>query len=100
MCSITNVKCKPIESPLESAIDQLGGVSKLASALGVGQSAVSNWRARGTTLNAAHCLAIERATAGAVTRRDLRPEDWHLIWPDLVGTDGAPEDIPLNKEEA
>ena len=100
MCSITNVKCKPIESPLESAIDQLGGVSKLASALGVGQSAVSTWRARGTTLNAAHCLAIARATAGAVTRRDLRPGDWHLIWPDLIGTDGAPEDIPLNKEEA
>ena len=94
------MKCKPIESPLESAIAQLGGVSKLASALGVGQSAVSNWRARGTTLDAAHCAAIERATAGAVTRRDLRPDDWHLIWPELVDSDGAPEDIPLNKEEA
>ena len=31
----------------------------------------------------AHCLAIERATNGAVTRRDLRPDDCHLIWPDL-----------------
>ncbi len=28
--------------------------------------------------------AIERATAGAVTRRDLRPDDWHLIWPELA----------------
>lgn len=32
----------------------------------------------------AHCLAIERATNGAVTRRDLRPDDCHLIWPDLA----------------
>lgn len=31
-----------------------------------------------------HCVAIERATAGAVTRRDLRPNDWHLIWPELA----------------
>lgn len=30
------------------------------------------------------CVAIERATCGAVTRRDLRPDDWHLIWPELA----------------
>lgn len=29
-------------------------------------------------------VAIERATSGAVTRRDLRPDDWHLIWPELA----------------
>lgn len=27
---------------------------------------------------------IERATDGAVTRRDLRSDDWHLIWPELA----------------
>lgn len=21
---------------------------------------------------------------------DLRPDDWHLIWPELIGTEGAP----------
>lgn len=30
-----------------------------------------------------HCLAIERATKGVVTRADLRPHDAHLIWPDV-----------------
>ncbi|KGC15007.1 hypothetical protein DM48_333 [Burkholderia gladioli] len=30
------------------------------------------------------CVAIERATEGAVTRRDLRPDDWQDIWPELV----------------
>lgn len=29
------------------------------------------------------CVAIERETAGAVTRQDLRPEDYWLHWPDL-----------------
>jgi len=28
--------------------------------------------------------AIERATDGAVRRQDLRPDDWHLIWPELA----------------
>lgn len=27
---------------------------------------------------------LEAHTAGAVTRRDLRPDDWHRIWPELV----------------
>jgi DNA-binding transcriptional regulator YdaS (Cro superfamily) len=29
-------------------------------------------------------VQIERATAGAVTRRDLRPDDWGDIWPELI----------------
>jgi len=27
-------------------------------------------------------------------RWDLRQEDWHLIWPELIGTQGAPM-VPL-----
>ena len=26
---------------------------------------------------------VEHATNGAVTRKELRPNDWHLIWPEL-----------------
>lgn len=26
---------------------------------------------------------IELATRGTVTRQSLRPDDWHLIWPEL-----------------
>jgi DNA-binding transcriptional regulator YdaS (Cro superfamily) len=36
------------------------------------------------------CVAIEQATDRAVRRWDLRPEDWHRIWPELIGADGAP----------
>ena len=32
-------------------------------------------------------VALEKATGGQVSRRDLRPDDWHLIWPELVGAE-------------
>lgn len=35
-----------------------------------------------------YCAAIEQASQGAVTRRDLRPDDWHLIWPELAADHG------------
>ena len=38
------------------------------------------------------CVLIERESGGAVTRRDLRPDDWWRIWPELVTADHpAPE---------
>lgn len=80
-------------NPLEAAIGKVGGVGKLAAAIGIGQSAISNWRARGTTPDAAHCVAIERATSGAVTRRDLRPDDWQDIWPELADPARAGEAV-------
>lgn len=38
-----------------------------------------------------NCMAIELATGGKVKRWDLRPKDWHRIWREIIGTDGAPE---------
>lgn len=35
------------------------------------------------------CAALERESAGAVTRRDLRPDDWQQIWPELAERKGA-----------
>jgi DNA-binding transcriptional regulator YdaS (Cro superfamily) len=29
-------------------------------------------------------VSIERASGGAVTRRELRPGDWWLIWPEMI----------------
>jgi DNA-binding transcriptional regulator YdaS (Cro superfamily) len=31
----------------------------------------------------ARCVQIERLTGGVVSRRDLRPDDWRSIWPEL-----------------
>lgn len=38
----------------------------------------------GQVLHPKTCSLIEAATAGAVTRRDLHPEDWQTIWPELL----------------
>lgn len=35
-------------------------------------------------INPATCVAIERVSAGAVARAELRPEDWQAIWPELI----------------
>ncbi|WP_405126746.1 transcriptional regulator [Ralstonia pseudosolanacearum] len=33
------------------------------------------------------CVALERESRQVITRRDLRPDDWHAIWPELAATD-------------
>jgi DNA-binding transcriptional regulator YdaS (Cro superfamily) len=45
-------------------------------------------------------VLIERNSGGAVTRKDLRPSDWHRIWPELIGTKGAPKPKAAAKESA
>jgi DNA-binding transcriptional regulator YdaS (Cro superfamily) len=66
-------------TPLERAIDKAGGVSALASAIGVAASAPSMWKARGN-VPAEHCPSIERATGGAVRCEELRPDvAWEVL---------------------
>lgn len=43
----------------------------------------------GQRLHCGYCVAIERATNGQVTRKDLRPDDWRLIWPELVDQEAS-----------
>jgi len=56
---------------LDKAVKAAGGVTSLAAALGVRQSAVSNWKSR-SSIPAAQVLGIERATG--VSRHELCPE--------------------------
>lgn len=37
-------------------------------------------------------VQVEKMSHGAVRRWDLRPDDWHRIWPELIGQPGAPAD--------
>lgn len=55
---------------LKEAISIAGGVGKLADLLGVRQSAVSNWKARGV-VPAVRCPYIEAATT--IRCEQLRP---------------------------
>lgn len=57
----------------------------VAREVGVSPSVVYQWRAGIRPVPVERCAVVERATDGAVTRRDMRPSDWHLIWPELSG---------------
>ncbi len=81
---------------IDKAIELCGGTSAMAEALGVEYpQTVNNWRSRGAPID--QCAAIERACGCKVTRRDLRPDDWWRIWPELV-TKAHP--IPAEKAAA
>lgn len=41
-----------------------------------------------------NCVAIEHATEGKVTRKDLRPHDWASIWPELAAPQQGPSAVP------
>lgn len=68
-------------STLREAINESIGQAELARRLGVSKAAVSQWLSGVVPIE--RCVAIERATNGAVTRRQLRPDDWQEIWPEL-----------------
>ncbi|BET09409.1 transcriptional regulator [Pandoraea sputorum] len=55
-----------------------------AVSLGVSQGLIYQWLTGRRPIAPDKCVAIERLTRGQVGRRDLRPNDWHLIWPELV----------------
>ncbi len=77
-----NIKPPPTEHPVDVASRLMDGRPVLADRLGVSVAAIGNWKMRGVPIE--QCVPIERATNGAVTRKDLRPGDWADIWPELA----------------
>lgn len=74
---------------LDSYLSQPGVTATgLAAELGINPDQIRQWRHRYAARypSPANCVAIERATNGLVTRRDLRPDDWQDIWPELAST--------------
>lgn len=57
---------------------------ELALAVGVSLGMLSQWKNKTRPVSARRCIAIENATNGQVTRKDLRPDDWEVIWPELL----------------
>ena len=71
-------------NPIKTAIAFAGSQAALAGLLGVKQPTVSEWLRGERPVPVERIVDIERVTEGAVTRRDLRPDDWHRIWPELA----------------
>lgn len=66
------------------------------TSVGFLQNVAYGYRACGAAL----ASDIERATDGAVRRWELRPDDWHRIWPELLGVDGAPTPAAQSQQPA
>lgn len=64
---------KPEKNPIERACIAAGSQSRLAELVGVTPQAVSKWLRTGS-VPAERVLAVEAASAGAVSRYDLRPD--------------------------
>lgn len=60
-----------------------GALLSLAKCIDAHAPDVSNWASGGRPVPPHRCVAIEVATGGQVTRKDLRPDDWQRIWPEL-----------------
>ncbi len=73
-----------------------GAGALLAVQIGSHAPDISNWSNGKRPVPISRCIAIEHATKGKVTRRDLRPHDWHLIWPELQEASNSPK--PLTDE--
>jgi len=61
-----------------------GSLVTLAEKIDAPAPDVSRWASGRRPVPPARCAAIEAATDGQVTRKDLRPDDWQEIWPELA----------------
>jgi DNA-binding transcriptional regulator YdaS (Cro superfamily) len=61
-----------------------GNQAKLAAALNKSTAQVWQWKSGLRPVPLELCMPIEAATDKQVTRQELRPDDFALIWPDLA----------------
>jgi len=65
-------------------IDALGGTTAVAKILNIKPPSVHGWRAGGIPADKLIRLAPVLEREGIATRRDLFPDDWADIWPELA----------------
>lgn len=66
-----------------------GRVSALARLLGISDSYLSQMVSGLRPMPPEFCPVVEEFTCHAVSRRQCRPHDGHLIWPELAEKEGA-----------
>lgn len=66
-----------------------GVASELARKLGVAPILIGQWARGQRPIPVPRCVAIESATKGVVTRKELRPDDWRDLWPELTSKAAA-----------
>lgn len=81
-------------------IDALGGTTAVARLLGLRSPSVADWRKTGIPVARRWRLAVIADQRNIARRWFVCPADWHLIWPELIGTPGAPPIPTTAPEEA
>jgi DNA-binding transcriptional regulator YdaS (Cro superfamily) len=76
---------------LSEYLSRPGNVVNLAREIAVAPAVVSQWKNGTRNVPAARCPAVERATGGAVTCEELRP-DLAEQWAYLRGTECPPKE--------
>jgi DNA-binding transcriptional regulator YdaS (Cro superfamily) len=66
---------------LERAIALYPTLKAFSEEIGETYQVVQQWKINGVPPE--KCVAVERASHGVTTRKDLRPDDWESIWPEL-----------------
>ena len=69
---------------IEKAIAFFPTETDFFNALGVCRTTVWLWKKGKSVPSPEKCVLIERVTHGVVSRRQLRPDDYGAIWPELL----------------
>ena len=70
-----------VNASVKRACKAVGSQRALAIALGIAVAQVNQWVTGRRGVPSKYCQSIVELTEGLVSVQELRPDDWHLIWP-------------------
>ncbi len=92
-------------TPIQTAIQEVGGPAEASRLLDVSVQAVCFWRDGRRQFPAEKCPALEKAAAGTVTCEQMRPDvRWHRVadpaWPHPEGRPLMDVALPVVAQQA
>lgn len=75
--------------------EERGRQAALAKAIGAHAPDLSRWADGSRPIPIPQGAPIEQATNGLVTRKEMFPNDWLRVWPELAATPTNPDSPPL-----
>lgn len=64
--------------------------ARIAEALGLSEPYLYQCMTGRKSMRAEDAVRLEQDSKGEVMRWEVRIHDWHRIWPELIGIEGAP----------
>lgn len=68
----------------EYCANERGRQRVIAEKIGVSSAYMNQMVTGHRPIPVEYCARIEQATEGMVSRQEMRPSDWHEIWPELL----------------